>query len=89
MPEVSGRALMMAIQAVEAQIERLEAEITEAGDDADPDLQLLNLSYWKAAWELEDAYREALEKVSNLPPYEDLVASFRSKRPAKEPETPR
>jgi hypothetical protein len=88
MPEVSGRALMMAIQAVEAQIEQLEAEITEAGDDADPDLQLLSLSYWKAACELEDAYREALERTSNLTPYEDLVAPFRSKRPAKEPETP-
>lgn len=88
MPEVSGRALMMAIQAVEAQIERLEAEITEAGDDADPDLQLLSLGYSKAAWELEDAYREALKTVSNLPPYEDLVAPFESKRPAKAPETP-
>lgn len=88
MPEVSGRALMMAIQAVDAQIERLEAEVTEAGDDADPDLQLLCLSYWKAAWELEDAYREALETASNLTPYEDLVAPSRSKRPAKAPETP-
>ncbi|MFP2905651.1 hypothetical protein ACLESD_11455 [Pyxidicoccus sp. 3LFB2] len=83
MPEVSGRTLMMAIQAVEAERHRLEAEVTAAGEDADPDLQLLCLSYSKAAWELEDAYREALETVINLPPYEQLVARF--SLPPKDP----
>lgn len=83
MPEVSGRTLMMAIQAVDAELQRLDAEITAAGEDADPELQLLSLSYSKAAWELEDAYREALKTVSNLPPYEKLVA--RTDGPPKDP----
>ncbi len=83
MPEVSGLTLMMAIQAVEAELHRLEAELTAAGEDADPDLQEFTLSYWKAARELKEAYLQAFAEASNLPPYEQLVARFRSEPPSK------
>ncbi len=73
MPEVSGNTLVVAIQAVHADMRRLHAELDAAGDDADPELQLLELSMWKAARELEDAYRHALRMSSNLPAYEDLT----------------
>jgi hypothetical protein len=69
--DVSGRTLMMAIQAVDAEMQRLRADI--AGDDDDPDLHDLLLSYGKAAAELKDAYLDALKRSSNLPGYETLV----------------
>ena len=55
---------MMAIQAVEAEVTRLTA---------DRELQLFHLAYVKAAWELEAAYKLALQNSSNLPPYAQLV----------------
>lgn len=73
MPEVSGRTLVMAIQAVDAELRRLEEELERAGEDADPDLQELALSYSLAAEDLKQAYLQALNSASNLPPYEQLV----------------
>lgn len=78
MPEVSGRTLVMAIQAVDEEIHRLEEERTALGEEGDPDLDELLLAYSLAADELEKAYREALQHVSNLPPYEQLVGRRRS-----------
>jgi hypothetical protein len=74
MPEVSARTLVMAVQAVDAELRRLEEELERAGEDADPDLQLLTLSYSLAADDLKEAYLQALKSASNLPPYERLVA---------------
>jgi hypothetical protein len=71
--EVRGGTLMMAIQAVDTELQQLEASLKAAGDDADPDLQELCLSYWKTAEELRRAYLQVKETVINLPPYEQLV----------------
>lgn len=87
MPEVNGRTLMMAIQAVEIELLRLDIEITAAGEDADPDSEELALCYSNAAHDLERAYREACAEFSNLTPYEELVAPFaRLGRPPKDPD---
>ncbi|WP_164001634.1 hypothetical protein [Pyxidicoccus caerfyrddinensis] len=81
MPEVSGRTLVMAVQAVDAELRRLEEELERAGDDADPDLQELTLCYSLAADDLQEAYLQALQSASNLPPYERLVARGSGKVP--------
>jgi predicted dehydrogenase len=71
--EVRGGTLMMAIQAVDRELRELEESIEAAGDDADPDLVELSLSYEKTAEELRRAYLHVQETLSNLPPYERLV----------------
>lgn len=70
MPEISGRTLVMAVQAIEREIDRLRAlpeESTVAGDDE------LLLQYERAADELEEVYAEAAQSIVNLPPYSQLV----------------
>ncbi|MFZ4702154.1 MAG: hypothetical protein ACOYMG_19080 [Candidatus Methylumidiphilus sp.] len=72
MPEVSGKTLVMAIQAVEAEIQRLRAlsdEETVPGDE----VFLVDLE--TAAEDLEEAYAEATRTYSNLPAYSQLVRS--------------
>jgi hypothetical protein len=73
MPEINGRTLMMAIQAVDEKIHRLVAELD--GDDTSEagELELLLLSYEKTAAELKAGYQQAQAALSNLPPYETLV----------------
>ena len=73
MPEVSGNTLVVAIQAVHKDMRELQADVDAAGDHADPELQLLLLSMWKASRELELAYGHALRMSSNLPAYEALT----------------
>jgi hypothetical protein len=73
MPEIDGGTLMMAIQALDAMIQKLAEEIDDAGEEVDPELQLLHFSCEKTAWWLEELYEELLETVSNFPPYRDLV----------------
>lgn len=70
MAEISGRALVMAIQAVEAEIRRLRA-LPEA--DTVPGDELLLVAYENTAEELQELYEEANETQSNLPPYGQLV----------------
>lgn len=73
MQPVSGLTLMVAIQSVDAEIRRLEAECeAETGPEL-PDLQDLLLSYHNAADELRKAYIEECRHVINLPPYEMLI----------------
>ncbi len=75
MAEVSGRTLMMAVQAVAAHIKTLEAEVRSAeDDDVVGELNELLLSYDQAAQELRVAYKSAQAATSNLPAYEDLVS---------------
>ena len=71
MAEVSGRTLMMAVQAVDAAISRIK----ESGDpsDLEPDLEELLFSYSRAEMELKAAYLEARKSSPGLPPYEQLV----------------
>jgi hypothetical protein len=74
MQPVSGRTLMMAIQAVEAERERLRAEVAATADEMkQADLEELEVTYFKAATELRDAYIEECRTSLNLPRYEDLV----------------
>jgi hypothetical protein len=74
MPDVNGRSLMMAVQAVDAKIRSLEAHIDGAGEDDDvSDAEELLLAYSKAAEDLRTAYEIARLTSSNLPPYGRLV----------------
>jgi len=78
MPEVTGRTLMMAIQAVDAKMQAIETAIDAADEDDQADLEDLLLSYEKAADELRAAYLAALRLSSNLPSYDVLVKTTRT-----------
>ncbi len=71
--KLSIRTLMMAIQAVDAEIGRIQdsvgGDISELKSD---DAELL-FSYSLAEMELKTAYIEAKKGVSNFPPYEKLI----------------
>ena len=73
MPEVNGRTLVMAIQAVDCKIAELERDIEAQPSTSGADLEELLLSYENAAQALKRAYEEARAEVDNLPPYEKLV----------------
>ena len=73
MAQVSGITLIMAVQAVDAAIGQLTAEVAAEDGEELPDMQELLLSYYKAASELEEAYKEEQAKASNLPAYEKLI----------------
>ena len=73
MPEVNGRTLMMAVQAVDAKVQELSAQVEQADADEATDLEDSLLSYMKAADDLREAYEAALKLSSNLPPYAKLV----------------
>ncbi len=74
MPDVNGRTLMMAIQAVDAKMHALQAQIDNAGGDDDiSDAEEMLVAYEKAAEDLRAAYEIALVTRSNLPPYAKLV----------------
>lgn len=75
MPEIDGRTLMMAIQAVDYKIIALGKQLTDSGEEDGGELELLLLSYEKAAASLKIGYEEVLTTTSNLPPYETLVGS--------------
>lgn len=71
MPEISINTMIVAIQAVAAQVKELR--ITVDGDDAQPeDMQLLE-EWTEAAEDLERAYDTSARTVINLPPYDSLV----------------
>lgn len=70
MPKITNRALMMSIQCVEAEIQRVRAlpeDKVVPGDEVFlNDLEIV-------AEELEEQYEDALETADNLPPYNQLV----------------
>jgi hypothetical protein len=71
MPEISINTMIVAIQAVAAQVKELR--ITVDSDDAQPeDMQLLE-EWTEAAEDLERAYDTSALTVINLPPYDSLV----------------
>ncbi|HEY8976656.1 MAG TPA: hypothetical protein VIN75_20745 [Burkholderiaceae bacterium] len=74
MAEVSGNTLLMAVQAVNDAIAMLDERIRDGSGDPLDDTEML-MSYTRAADELRSAYEVARLTSSNLPPYEDLVAS--------------
>lgn len=70
MPEISGKTLALAVQAIDAEIRRLRAL---PDDRVVPGDEELLLQYEIAADDLEDVYAEAAKSIVNLPPYERLV----------------
>lgn len=75
MPNINGRTLALAIQAVDFKIADLEQTIDSLPADEGGELETLLLSYTNAAEALKRAYQEALAESDNLPPYEKLVRS--------------
>ena len=70
MPEISARSLVLIIQAVDREINRLTALPDEIITPAE-EVQLVD--YESLADELEEAYEEATQGQTNLPPYAQLV----------------
>ena len=74
MADIDGQTLLMAVQAVQAQIHSLEAQIDQAGEDDDvSDQEDLLMGYMRAADILRVAYEAEELASSNLPPYDRLV----------------
>jgi hypothetical protein len=71
MPKVTEHALVMAVQAVQAQMKSFTDEMPIA--ELEPDDQELYLAYSRAAAELKSSYIEARQAAPQLPPYEELV----------------
>ncbi len=71
MPEISTDTLIVAIQAVDAQVRQLRKAV-ERDDAAVEEMQLLE--QWEdAARDLEKAYDIEARNVLNLPPYDELL----------------
>jgi len=76
MADIDGQTLLMAVQAVQAQIHSLEAQIDQAGEDDDvSDQEDLLMGYIQAADTLRVAYEAEELTSSNLPPYDRVVPS--------------
>lgn len=74
MANVDGQTLLMAVQAVQAQIRFLEVQIDNASEDDDiSDQEDLLMGYSKAADALRLAYEAEELSSSNLPPYDMLI----------------
>lgn len=73
MPDINGRTLAVAIQAVDFMMADLERTIDALPPDEVCDLESLLLSYITAAHALKRAYHDALAESDNLPPYGSLV----------------
>lgn len=72
MPEIKNRTMLIAIQAVAAQIRALREELADG--EAEPEDYVLLEQNIEAAQDLERAYDIEAKTVLNLPPYDDLVA---------------
>jgi hypothetical protein len=71
MPTINNQTLIIAIQAVAAEIRNLRSAISDG--DAEPELLQLLEDYQNAAENLERAYDVAAQTALNLPPYNELV----------------
>lgn len=71
MAQISNPTLVLAIQAIAAEIRTLQQIIAE-GDAPAEEYQSLE-DHQRAAEDLERAYDEAAKTVLNLPPYDELV----------------
>lgn len=72
MPEIKSRTMLIAIQAVAAQIRTMREELADG--DAEPEDYVLLEQNIEAAEDLERAYDVEAKTVLNLPPYDELVA---------------
>ena len=73
MSELSSDTLVIAIQAVDAEMQQIEEELEGIQPGEHPDLDDLLLAHQKAARELKSVYEQAQRLAINLPPYEELV----------------
>jgi hypothetical protein len=73
MVDVSVKTLVMAVQAVDREMTRIEESVGGDLGELEPDLQEIMLSYSNAAMELKARYLEARKSDRSLPPYEQLV----------------
>ncbi|GLQ92378.1 hypothetical protein [Dyella acidisoli] len=73
MPEISNQTLIIAIQAVAAEIRALREAM--ASGEAEPEEYQLLEDRIQAAEDLEHAYEIAARTVINLPPYDELVGT--------------
>jgi len=73
MPEISNQTLVIAIQAVAAEIRSLRVVL--ASGDAQPEEYQSFEDRIRAADDLERAYETAARTVINLPPYDELIGS--------------
>jgi hypothetical protein len=73
MADVDGLTLMMAIQAVDQEIQRHELLLTSQTLRDPEEIQSLIATYEKAADRLREAYEAEWTAGSNLPPYAKLV----------------
>ena len=71
MPDISTATLIIAIQAVDAQVRQLRKAVER--DDAEAEEMQLLESWEDAAQDLEKAYDVEARDVLNLPPYDELV----------------
>ncbi len=72
MPEIKSRTMLIAIQAVAAQIRAMREELADG--DAEPEDYVLLEQNIEAAEDLERAYDTEAKTVLNLPPYDELIA---------------
>lgn len=73
MPEISTQTLIIAIQAVAAEIRVLRKTVTSG--EAEPEEHQLLEDRVEAAEDLERAYDLAARTTLNLPPYDELVGN--------------
>ena len=71
MPQITSQTLVVAIQAVDAEVRALRDAVL-AGD-AEPEEHQLLEDRMRAAEDLEHAYNIEARTVINLPPYDQLV----------------
>lgn len=71
MPQISANTLVVAIQAVDAQVRQLRKAVER--DDAEVEEMQLLEQWEDAARDLERAYDVEAKDVLNLPPYDELV----------------
>jgi hypothetical protein len=72
MPEISTEALIVAIQAIAADIHSLH-EAVQNGEAEPEEYELLD-RWQRVAENLEEAYSKVAVSTINLPPYEQLVS---------------
>lgn len=79
MTNISSNALVLLIQILDEKIHLLKTKIDELSEDDEelPDYEEELLSCTKVADELFVSYKQALETIGNLPPYEDLVQNIK------------
>ncbi len=73
MPQISTDTLIVAIQAVAAQVRDLRAAVHSG--EAEPEEMLLLEEWQDTARDLEQAYDEEAKRVLNLPPYGELTGA--------------